>query len=128
MQLPVTPSFDQVCEIVKLMDFFVGLPSLFLVPDSERESAIERRKSYGAAGCFRWKPADSIIEYRTPDASWLWHEGAYERLCHGMRRAFEEFVQGTYVKDAKPLRDAINTCDTRLATILLDTQGPIGKK
>lgn len=123
MQLPVEPSFDQVCDIVKLMDFFVGLPSLFLIPDSEREAAVERRKSYGAAGCFRWKVEDRIIEYRTPDASWLWHDGAYERLCIGMRRAFEEFVVGLRVIDSKPLRQAINTCDLKLATILLDTQG-----
>lgn len=33
-----------------------------------------RREAYGQEGDFRWRPEESRIEYRTPDASWIWED------------------------------------------------------
>lgn len=50
-------------QIIKSMDIFVGVPALQFDKDSLR------RKLYGKAGCFRFKPYG--VEYRTLSNFWL---------------------------------------------------------
>jgi len=52
-------------ECVKVLDLFLGLPSVLL--DEERE----RRKLYGKAGCFRFATSFTGFEYRTLSNFWL---------------------------------------------------------
>lgn len=49
--------------VVRQLDFFLGLPSLFYDADTKR------REMYGKAGCFRIKPYG--VEYRTLSNAWL---------------------------------------------------------
>jgi hypothetical protein len=120
MGIDIPMTFDQVCELVKLFDFYAGLRALFYIPRDEVENAVERRLSYGAAGCFRHK--NHLVEYRTPDSSWLWATGAYEEICSGMFLAFEAFMSGKRIAKPKTLRVAINNCDLHLARVLIQSQ------
>lgn len=52
-------------ECVKVLDLFLGLPSVLL--DEERE----RRKLYGKAGCFRFATSFTGFEYRVLSNFWL---------------------------------------------------------
>jgi len=49
--------------VIKQLDFYLGLPSLFVDKDERR------RSMYGKAGCLRYKPYG--VEYRTLSNFWL---------------------------------------------------------
>ena len=55
--------FDTSIKLLKLFDYFLGVPSIVLDRDTER------RKMYGNAGCFRLK--EYGFEYRTLSNFWL---------------------------------------------------------
>ena len=57
------PKLNSNLEIIKAMDLFLGVPSLFLDDD------VERRTMYGKAGCFRNK--NFGVEYRVLSNFWL---------------------------------------------------------
>lgn len=106
-------TFTDICELVRMFDRYAGLHSLKW---SATES-VERRKTYGKAGCFRWRQDKNIIEYRTPDAGWLWHDG-YEEMCDLMTRAYHEWKIGIRLKHYSEIVQAINTCNKSLANAL----------
>jgi hypothetical protein len=106
--------FEEVCELVKLFDRHAGLYSLRW---SVRES-LERRKTYGKAGAFRWKPEDGIVEYRTPDAGWLWNDG-YEAMCSLLTKAYHEWRIGIRLRKHQTIVRAINECDKTTAQQIL---------
>ena len=57
------------CDIVKIMDAFIGIPSVVLDRDTRR------RELYGKAGAFRPKPYG--VEYRTVSNFWIFND--YDR-------------------------------------------------
>ncbi len=57
------PSLENNLNIIKAMDLFLGIPSLFLDDD------VNRRTMYGKAGCFRNKRFG--VEYRVLSNFWL---------------------------------------------------------
>lgn len=63
-------------DVVRAMDYLIGLPSVLMEPDTQR------RKMYGQAGAFR--PKRYGIEYRTPSNFWLQSE---ERMRWVYRQA-----------------------------------------
>jgi len=116
MGLPegVNLKWEEVCELVKLFDYWAGLRSL----QWSQSGSAERRKVYGAAGCFRWNEEKRIVEYRTPDAGWLWNQ-AYPTLCTRMEHAFCQFVAGVKLAKPKAVVNAINTCNWEMAQGLM---------
>ena len=108
--------FDEVCELVKLFDYHAGLLSVMY---SDPKVALERRKTYGRAGDFRFDAAKGIIEYRTPDAGWLWVENGFTALCEKMSDALVEFRAGIRMGDSKNIITAINSCNQNMCADLL---------
>jgi hypothetical protein len=47
-----------------------------------QEWSKKRREAYGQKGDFRWKPQNNLIEYRTPDASWVWADLKGQKASH----------------------------------------------
>ena len=60
------PTMEESAHVVRVMDIFLGLPSLFIDKD------ILRRKLYGKAGAFRWK--EYGVEYRTLSNFWIFSD------------------------------------------------------
>lgn len=73
--------FKTCCEIVKYLDYYVGLKA------NSYDSSEERRKLYGRAGSFRPKPYG--LEYRTPSNVWA-SSMIYQRVIF---RAVREAVK-----------------------------------
>lgn len=118
MQLPQTLPFSEVCELVKLFDATAGLYSIRWGDKYSKE----RRNTYGKAGAFRWKDRMRIVEYRTPDAGWLWHDG-YVKMTELMSKAWGMFDNGFRVQSPQRIVEAINTCHLALAKEILESYG-----
>lgn len=65
--------------VIRAMDLFLGVPSLVLDKDKER------RKLYGKAGCFRYKPYG--VEYRTLSNFWIWNTETRKWVFEATARA-----------------------------------------
>lgn len=96
-------------DVVKQMDFFLGLPSLFWDDDKER------REMYGKAGCCRYKSYG--VEYRTLSNAWLRSEvlmrRVYKNAVEGVQRMFlnEEYLCDENVD----VQSIINNSDRKAA-------------
>lgn len=110
MQIGALP-FADVCEVVKLFDYHAGLYSIRW---SDLPDSIERRRTYGRAGAFRYHHENGIVEYRTPDAGWLWNNG-YVEMCNRMAKAFQDFQSGVRLTNPSTIIRAINECDKETA-------------
>lgn len=75
-------------EVVKQLDFYLGVPSLVWDEDNRR------RKMYGTPGCFRPKPYG--VEYRTLSNMWLVHPAftkfVFESSIAAVQDLFEQNV------------------------------------
>ena len=111
------PIHRQMCiDMIKQMDFYVGVSSLLWDDDDAR------RKGYGRAGAFRVKPYG--VEYRTPSNRWLrtkelctevfdltmlaatrYRDG--ERLFDDYGNVAKEIIESSNKAEAKELLDAI---------------------
>lgn len=100
------------CQVIRAMDFFLGLPSLLLDDDTER------RKLYGKAGAFR-KPYYGV-EYRSLSNFWMKNKNLVEWVFNGVTKALDlvrsdtplsKFIGG----DEEIIRDIINTNNKDLA-------------
>jgi hypothetical protein len=109
--------FPEACELVKLFDYHAGLLSVMYSLDIE--TARRRRETYGKAGAFRFDEEKGKIEYRVPDASWLWVEEGFENLCAKMTQALVEFRAGIRINDPKYIIQAIDNVDQELAQDLM---------
>ncbi len=72
--------------LIKQLDCYVGLPSLLFDGD------VQRRKMYGAAGCFRPKPYG--VEYRVLSNSWLLSEARMRFVFQQTKKAVDDLVSG----------------------------------
>jgi hypothetical protein len=78
--------FEACCTMAIQMDYWIGLPSVIIDPDTER------KQLYGKAGAFRPKPYG--MEYRVASNWWLKSEG-YMRLVYvNTQAAFRTLTDG----------------------------------
>lgn len=112
------PHFYSCCTLIKNLDYFLGVPSLLLDPDTER------RQIYGKAGAFRAKPYG--VEYRSLSNFWLTSPKLMRWVFDQTQLAFhtlakdgvriedkygslaQEIIDGNKVDDAKALCKELN--------------------
>ncbi len=86
--------FSKGCILVKQLDWFLGVPSLFLDPDKER------RSMYGAAGAFRPKPYG--CEYRVLSNFWVKSPAHMEWVYNQTLLAVKELLAGNEMEKLSP--------------------------
>lgn len=106
---PLDPiHFDDCCEIIKQLDFFLGLYSLVWDPDGTR------RQLYGKAGAFRPKPYG--VEYRTMSNVWLRSPRVQGWIFQAAKTAVNSLMSETksfYSRFGDFAKDSINNNDTK---------------
>ena len=95
-------------QLIRAMDLFLGVPSLFMDKDTRR------RELYGKAGAFRPKPYGA--EYRTLSNFWIWDKRLIEWVYHQTSRAIDFVKSGKKLtaEDGKLIQRCINTGDKAL--------------
>ena len=83
--------FRMCCELVKQLDYYIGLWALRWDPDNRRRSL------YGAAGAFRAKSYG--LEYRTPSTAWLASEHLQAWIFDAAMKATTDFFSGIKLAD-----------------------------
>lgn len=108
------PTEEQNLQIIKHLDLYLGLPSLFLDDDTDR------RQLYGNAGCFRNKKYG--VEYRTLSNFWLkdpkYIHWVYVNsiLAIGSINASNQIDANDYIA----IENAINTNNKKMARELIE--------
>lgn len=82
-------------ELVKLLDQYLTLPSLYIDTDGD-----ERRKMYGSAGAFRHKPYG--LELRTLSNFWIFREELVEWVFENVNKAYEAYLRNEPPKTKVP--------------------------
>lgn len=99
-------------EVVKQMDFFLGLPSLLFDADTKR------REMYGKAGACRFKPYG--VEYRTLSNAWLKDNAAKKWVFRAVQAGVAAFESGRVLADEYgDIQDIINTSDVKKAKAII---------
>ena len=94
--------------VVKQMDFFLGLPSLFYDADKER------REMYGKSGCLRYKPYG--VEYRTLSNAWLKNEKLMKWVFRNTQAGVSQLLNGNVLFNKYgDIQEIINTSDVKEA-------------
>ena len=98
-------SYENQRELIKLMDLYVGVPSVALDKDKQR------RLLYGKAGAFR--PKKYGAEYRTPSNFWIWKKEFVSFVYKQTKKAVESFTTGFKLteQDGHLIQTCINTGD-----------------
>lgn len=98
----VGTSFDAI-SVIRSMDLHLGIPSLYL------DSDVQRRKLYGKAGAFRYKPYG--CEYRTLSNFWIWDDKLKEWAYEQTEKALEFVEEGNEINkyQGMQIQKAINT-------------------
>lgn len=114
-------SYESSIELLKLMDVFVGLPSILIDKDDRRRSL------YGKAGCFRLTPYG--IEYRVLSAKMYDTNDLMSLVWDGVMLAIAAHNNNfEYNAGAEMVIQAINESDEKLAkAVLEDVFGSIFK-
>lgn len=99
--------------MVKQMDMFLGLPSLFYDNDTRR------REMYGKASCFRYKPYG--VEYRTLSNAWLKSKQLMEGVCRNAIMGAQLLLNGTLDLSNIDVQKVINNNDKDTALALMNT-------
>lgn len=107
---------DLVIPSVKMMDLFLGVPSVLL--DQDRE----RKKLYGKAGAFRFK--DYGFEYRTLSNFWIFEEvmrkWVYENTCKAIEKVQEIGEIFSSIGGEEVVRTTINEGNIDVAKNIID--------
>jgi len=82
---------DACFEAVKLLDFYLGIPSLLLDTDTDR------RILYGVAGACRLKPYG--LEYRSLSSFWCSSKELVEWVFEGVERVMNDVREGRTIND-----------------------------
>lgn len=109
-------------EVIKMLDIFMGVPSILIDPD---ETAPLRRSLYGKAGAHRPKPYG--VEYRALGNFWVQSPSLVDimyQLSDIAIRLCSEGESETIIKEIDPRRviKAINTSDVQLAKEIVETR------
>lgn len=104
-------------EVIRAMDIFLGVPSVFLDPGTLR------RELYGKAGCFR--PKKYGVEYRTLSNFWIFQDNLIDWVFDGTQKALEFVKSGDVIKEehAKIIQEAINSGNKASCTVLMNYYG-----
>lgn len=98
----------QASSVVRQMDFYLGLGSLFYDDD------IERREMYGKAGCCRFKPYG--VEYRTLSNAWLKDEKIMRLVYRNTVKGVTDLMNGVCLEAVYgDIQAIINTSDKKAA-------------
>lgn len=110
-------TFFQSAAVARQLDFYLGLPSLFVDDDQTR------RELYGKAGAFRNKPYG--MEYRVLSNFWLKEDGLKAWVFRATKRAVEDmFLNDTYLPELEgDIQDIINTGDKDRAMTIITKYG-----
>lgn len=98
--------------VIRAMDLFLGVPSIFLDPDTKR------RELYGKAGAYR--PKSYGAEYRTLSNFWIWTDSMKKWVYDQTKRALEFVEEGNIISHlhGQLIRSAINKGDMHAAEVL----------
>lgn len=103
-------------DVVKQMDFFLGLPSLFYDADTKR------REMYGKAGCCRYKSYG--VEYRTLSNAWLLTEERKRWVYRQIQKGCELMMNGVLLHEQYgDIQEIINTSDLKKANGIINQAG-----
>jgi hypothetical protein len=103
------PGHRHACiELVKQLDFYLGLPSVIFDKDTERRSL------YGKAGAFRFKPYG--VEYRVLSNAWLKSDELKAWVFRATNKAVDEYLKGNYLFKEDDIQDTINGSHALTAT------------
>ena len=102
------------CKVTKLMDLFLGVPSVLLDTDTQR------RSMYGKAGAFRAKSYG--VEYRVLSNFWLKTPARVKWAYKQTALVIREFLQGN-TGDKYSIEEIINTSDRTKAQNLVSRIG-----
>lgn len=107
------PETEKSLELIRTMDLFLGVPSLFLDKDAER------RKMYGQAGAFRLP--DYGLEYRTLSNFWIRSPNTIKWIFKGIHNAIQFLAGGDTISvtDGELIQKAINENNEEVADGLL---------
>lgn len=110
-------TFDESAAVARQLDFYLGLPSLFIDSDTTR------RELYGKAGAFRNKPYG--MEYRVLSNFWLTSSSLQGWVYRASRKAIEDmFINGRFLpNEIGDIQDVINTSDMDSARVLVTKLG-----
>lgn len=99
-------------DVVKQMDFFLGLPSLMYDADTQR------REMYGKAGCCRFKPYG--VEYRTLSNAWLTDDKRKAWVFRAVQAGVAAFEKGRCLYEKYgDIQDIINNSDVAKAKAII---------
>jgi hypothetical protein len=106
------PNMNTSMNLIKIMDIFIGLPSIIQEPDNER------KQLYGKAGAFRFKSYGA--EYRTVSNYYLQSPDLTKWAFNNTMEAIEFVNSGNPIgeDEAKGIQAAINFNDRKLAQTL----------
>lgn len=99
-------------EIVKVLDLFLGIPSVILDKDTKR------RDLYGKAGDCRMKSFG--VEYRVLSNFWIFDDVLIQWVFDNTIKALEYINMGGEVTNPDEIQKAINTCDKVLAQEIIE--------
>jgi hypothetical protein len=107
------PTMEKSVELLKLMDYYIGIPSVLLDLDTKR------RKIYGKAGAFRMKSYG--FEYRVLSNFWIKDLESVEFIFKGVKKCFNAYDNGKRLsdKEGKKIQEIINTSNASEATLML---------
>lgn len=102
-------------DVVKAMDIFLGVPSIFLDKD------VKRRGLYGKSGAHRPKPYG--VEYRTLSNFWIWQKPLIEWVYRQTEAAVEFVKGGGEFHHSDTVQNAINNSNAADASFIINKYG-----
>ena len=110
-------AFDEAAAVARQLDFYLGIPSLFVDGDTTR------RELYGQAGAFRNK--EYGMEYRVLSNFWLKSADLMKWVFRSTRKAVEDmFTYHRYLPmEHGDIQTIINTSDVRSAHAICKQYG-----
>lgn len=108
-------NFETTCELVRVMDLYLGIPSLLIEPENDR------RKLYGKAGEFRFHE-EKTMEYRVLSGFFSKNSDLRKWAFKNAMTAIQQFNRGVRINPmfAQKVHDIINYRDLRQAEKLIN--------
>lgn len=100
-------NIDNSMNILFYLDFYLGVPSVLIDPDTERRSL------YGKAGCFRLTSYG--LEYRSLSSYMMKDEKHLRWIWDQTMQAIQAYNHGVALPEARHVVDCINNNDQKLA-------------
>lgn len=103
-------------QLVRQLDFYLGLPSLLF------DDNVERRSMYGKAGCHRVKTYG--VEYRVLSNKWVGDEHLQRWVFRATHEAINQLLKGNdLAKKWGNIENIINNSDVERALTIIEEEG-----